>query len=47
MAATIEDLQHKMEILLHELVTLQETVEDLKPPVYETPGTGVYIGIKE
>lgn len=47
MAATLEDLQHKVDILLHELVQLQETVEDLKQPIYETPDTNIYIGIKD
>ena len=47
MAATLEDLQHKVDILLHELVQLQETVEDLKQPIYETPDTSIYIGIKD
>ena len=47
MAATLEDLQHKVDILLHELVQLQETVEDLKQPIYETPDTTIYIGIKD
>ena len=47
MAGTLEDLQHKVDILLHELIQLQETVEDLKQPIYETPNTDIYIGIKE
>ena len=47
MAGTLEDLQHKVDILLHELVQLQETVEDLKQPIYETPNTDIYIGIKQ
>ena len=44
-ATTLEDLQHKVDILLHELVQLQETVEDLKQPVYDAPHTSLYIGL--
>ena len=43
--ATLEDLQHKVDILLHELVQLQETVGDLKQPHYESD-TSIYIGVK-
>lgn len=47
MATTLEDLQHKVDILLHELVQLQETVDDLTSPNYETPDTSIYIQVKE